>query len=263
MPIRCVCPLGHPLLVPDELAGSDRNCPVCQQRVAIPVAGAAPAGGKVREVHAVDLVAGRSPADSTLEGLSPPSDEALVSVVRQPDVPPFDAPSAPRTSALTEPPVAAAVFPNQPRVYESRPAQIRAAYIMSSVTGAVAILGASPALLALRHPPVAGWVWLVLLFTLIEIAYALWLASLPDWSTLWVGMALGAAVAAIYALVLVAAMATPESRSLPIGLDDLRSSLGVWAVLLFALHGGLAYAAGWISSRWRRDYETWKLSASR
>lgn len=188
----------------------------------------------------------------------------MISAVRQADALLSDVP-VPVGGALSPPPppVAAPIFENQLPVYTSRPQQIRAAYIVSSVAGALAFLGACPALLALRHPPVAGWVWLVLLLTLIEIAYALWLASLPDWSTLWVGMALGAAVAVLYALVLVAAMATPESRSLPIGLDDVRSSLGGWAVLLLVSHSALAYVAGWISSRWRRDYERWKLSVPR
>jgi hypothetical protein len=37
MTIRFLCPHGHKLAVPDNLAGKKGRCPVCQQRVYIPV----------------------------------------------------------------------------------------------------------------------------------------------------------------------------------------------------------------------------------
>jgi hypothetical protein len=41
MTIRFLCPLGHPLAVPDNRAGKKGRCPVCRQRVCVP----RPAGG--------------------------------------------------------------------------------------------------------------------------------------------------------------------------------------------------------------------------
>src|SRR5262245_24014726 len=37
MTIRFLCPRGHKLAVPDNLAGKKGRCPICQQRVYIPV----------------------------------------------------------------------------------------------------------------------------------------------------------------------------------------------------------------------------------
>lgn len=262
MPIRCVCPLGHPLVVADELAGSDGQCPVCQQRVAIPVADVIAAGssvaGKVAEIQSVDRTVGLTLPSSTPPVHPPRSGDTFGSATS-----PFDFSPAAHVAPSATPLVAPPPLANQSRVYESRPEQIRAAYAISIVTGVLAFLGASPALVALGHPPVAGWVWIVILLSAIEVAYALWLASLPDWSTLWVGMALCAGLAAIQALLLGLVMAMPVTRSLPLGLDDVRTSLGSWSACLMALHGGLAYAAGWISSRWRREYRKWKQAGSK
>lgn len=38
MPIHFYCPLGHRLAVPDDRAGKKGRCPVCHQRVYVPVA---------------------------------------------------------------------------------------------------------------------------------------------------------------------------------------------------------------------------------
>jgi len=262
MSIRCVCPLGHPLVVPDELAGSDGQCPVCLQRVAIPVAvaiaGEVPVGGKIAEIRSVDRIAGTAPPGSTI----PPSAPSRVEAESNAE-PPFEIAATSRASPPHAPPVTSPVLGSPSRVYESRPERIRAAYLVATIAGALALLGTWPALVALGHPPTAGWVWLVLLLSLVEVAYALWLASLPDWSTLWIGMALSAGVAAVYALTLGLVMAMPASRSLPLGLDDVRSSLGSWSLTLLVLHAGLACAAGWISSGWRREYQRWKALAAK
>ena len=42
MAIRFLCPFGHHLVVPDERAGKKGRCPVCHQRVYVPVANPKP-----------------------------------------------------------------------------------------------------------------------------------------------------------------------------------------------------------------------------
>jgi hypothetical protein len=44
MAIRFLCPYGHHLVVPDERAGKKGRCPVCHQRVIVPVSN--PLAGK-------------------------------------------------------------------------------------------------------------------------------------------------------------------------------------------------------------------------
>lgn len=138
---------------------------------------------------------------------------------------------------------------------------MRAAYGVAFAAGALAILGAWPALAAVGRSPARAWMWIVLGMSLMELAYALWLAGLPDWSTLWVGRWLALAWSAIYALALLAALAMPVSNALPLGLDEVRSGLALWAATLATLHAVLAAAAGWIAVRWRREYERAKLAA--
>jgi hypothetical protein len=44
MPIHFYCPLGHRLAVPDDRAGKKGRCPICHQRVYVPVANPLPSG---------------------------------------------------------------------------------------------------------------------------------------------------------------------------------------------------------------------------
>lgn len=255
MTIRFVCPLGHPLVVPDDLAGSDGQCPICRQRLVVPVAepGAAVPHQQMGN-GAIQSAAAAKPLATAAESSGPPASlipDALDSA------PPVGLP----TTSVAPPPRPSALQ-SLPRGYVAEPAQLRWAYTIALIAGGIAILSAWPALAALRHPPVAGWVWVVVGLSLVQVAYALWLAGLPDWSTLWIGMALGTILAALDGIGLAIAMATPVARSLPLGLDDVRTTLGTWSAALLVLHGGLAYAAGWISARWRRDYELWKRSTS-
>lgn len=56
MPIHFYCPLGHRLAVPDERAGKKGRCPVCHQKVYVPIANPQPSSrdkspGKPEEGH--------------------------------------------------------------------------------------------------------------------------------------------------------------------------------------------------------------------
>lgn len=44
MPIHFYCPLGHRLAVPDDRAGKKGRCPICHQRVYVPVPNPQPSG---------------------------------------------------------------------------------------------------------------------------------------------------------------------------------------------------------------------------
>src|SRR5438105_15003552 len=54
MTIRFLCPMGHPLAVPDNRAGKKGRCPVCRQRVVVP---RPPGGAPISDDDAADLLA--------------------------------------------------------------------------------------------------------------------------------------------------------------------------------------------------------------
>ncbi|MBL8827182.1 MAG: hypothetical protein JNM18_09365 [Planctomycetaceae bacterium] len=64
MSIHFLCPLGHPLVVPDDRAGKKGRCPICQQRVYVPQPQAASPGGPAHAAHD-DVEIEAVPAPST------------------------------------------------------------------------------------------------------------------------------------------------------------------------------------------------------
>ncbi len=261
MPIRFLCPMGHPLIVPDDLAGTEGSCPTCRQRVLIPVADpdAVDREHKVvsaAEIQAADTLSRREIDPSIAFG--PPA------WTRPLD----DVPDAMET--LAAPPMVdhGSILPPPPPPSKSHgdryiapPERIRLAYGIAVIAGVLAFAAAMPAFGELRHPPAPAWAWILIFLWLVQIGYAFWLASLPDWSTVWLGMALYGLLAALAAFVLVVAIVTPATRELPLGLEEVRSSLAGWCALMLVFDGALAYAAGWISARWRREYVAAKAAA--
>jgi len=55
MAIHFYCPLGHRLAVPDERAGKKGRCPVCQQKVYVPVADPQPSGRPKRAAEVIEV----------------------------------------------------------------------------------------------------------------------------------------------------------------------------------------------------------------
>src|SRR5947208_16725974 len=54
MTIRFLCPMGHPLAVPDNRAGKKGRCPVCRQRVVVP---RPPGGAALSDDEVANLLA--------------------------------------------------------------------------------------------------------------------------------------------------------------------------------------------------------------
>ena len=125
-------------------------------------------------------------------------------------------------------------------------------------------LAAGLALLALfqlapifRQSSFAGapeWTRIVVFICALELAYAIWVACLPDWSTVRVLMLVTASVAALYALALSMAALTPRTAPIILGLGDVRDEARLWCGAVLALTCLLSYLCGHISFTWRSKY---------
>ena len=107
-------------------------------------------------------------------------------------------------------------------------------------------------------PDLARWVFLVGAAGAIQFAYAIYLAQLPDWSSLWCTSAVAVAVAATYALV-AGLTFSPESQSAIVSWLELRDELPTrrataWCALMLLTTGGWAYLAGRFALRARRGF---------
>lgn len=234
MPIRFVCPLGHPLIVPDELAGTQGQCPTCRQRLVVPVADPSASPPAADLVDAPPIQRADSPGNSDpLVGVEPGA------VALPPPLPPVVTPAADH--------------------YVADASWRYRTYAVAVGFGMAGLAGAWLALAALQRSPAPAWSWIVLLLSLLQAAYVLWLVSLPDWSTLWIGAAIYLAATAVDALGLGLVLAMPATRALPLGLESVRGSLAGWFGAALFVHAGLAFAAGMITRAWRREYDGWRV----
>ena len=99
-------------------------------------------------------------------------------------------------------------------------------------------LGAGLILLCLFHlGPVYGhlnlaaaptWARIVLAITLVELAYVVWMVTVPDWSTVWTAMIVFALVAAVYGAALALTVMTPRTTAMLFDLDENRDAARLW-----------------------------------
>jgi hypothetical protein len=136
-------------------------------------------------------------------------------------------------------------------------------YWLAAATVLIGILGMVPGGLDIvdhfrfleDSPGVSRWAFVILLLGCLQIAYALYVAQLPDWSSVWVLALACLALAALYALVL--ALILMSSADNPIihwlHLDRApRGKSARWCFMMLSLSSLLAYFAGRFSVRWHR-----------
>jgi hypothetical protein len=130
----------------------------------------------------------------------------------------------------------------------------------------IGFLGAAPAVREIAEYlrsdqtlPVARWAWLAILAAVVQLAYAVYAAQLPDWSTAWMATLVGAALAAVYAFLLgLTWLEGADSRL--VALLELQDQLVEgraprWCFVMLGLLGVYAYFAGRAALRWRHAFQ--------
>lgn len=145
-----------------------------------------------------------------------------------------------------------------PEVYEPEPAWVQTVYFLAVGLVVVTLFCAAPATKHLNLAEAPGWARIVLLLSALQLVYIAWMVSLPDWSTVWVGMLVFAIVASIYGMGMAIVMATPRDRPLMLGMDAVRYSAAGWCLAVVLLTSLMTYFCGRISFRWRRAFEVAK-----
>ena len=96
-----------------------------------------------------------------------------------------------------------------------------------------------------------GWARAVLFVASLQLAYAVWMVLVPDWSTVWVNMLVLTVVATLYAIVVAVSVMARQGEPLLLQLDEVRPKARLWcsAVLLLVLL--MTYLCGRTSFAWR------------
>ncbi len=252
MPIRFVCPFGHPLVVPDERAGKRGRCPVCRQRLIIPTPDDnSPALERLpwkrdwREEEINVDQSGGNARDSAGSAPTALGDRSATTV----DATGADASINPLWSeALARLAVTKFQYPlDARRAWRAR--------LLAVAVVALAIFSAAPAMAYLDGPQTHVWCWLALVASGLLAAGATGVLWLPDWSTLWCATWLAGFVGCCYFVALSRAIVAPADRPLPLGLESVRSAAAGWSGLIVLLSGALCYGIARLSSSWREEYE--------
>ncbi len=101
-----------------------------------------------------------------------------------------------------------------------------------------------------RAPAWAQW---VVLLAAIDWAYAIWMATAADWSTMRVMSIVCTVIAGVYAMALGMTLAVPVDHRLLLGLGEVRRAAPAWCALMLALMLGLAWACGRTAGRWQAE----------
>ena len=248
MPIRFVCPFGHPLVVPDERAGKRGRCPVCRQRLIIPTPDDnSPALERLPwkrawpdEPIAVDGGVNSQAIDSFHDSslaTPEPSNSSNDVALMQPGVGLF------------------ARFESEQFQFAHDGRRAWRARLLAVALLALAIFSAAPAIAYLDGASTVAWCWCVLVGSALVGTVALAVLWLPDWSTLWIAAWLIGLSTAGYFVALSAAIVAPADRPLPLGLEVVRTSAAGWSGLLVLLSAALGYGCARLSGSWRGDYD--------
>ena len=168
-------------------------------------------------------------------------------------------PSIPRTAA---PGFAPSPVAHAGPAYLPDKTKVHTVYMLAAGMAALSIFCAVPGMPHLNLAEAPDWARFVLLLSAMQLVYCVWMATLPDWSTVWVGMVVFALVAAVYGMGLAIATATPADRPVALELSDVRGKAQGWCAAVVLLAGLLTYCCGRVSGQWRRSLATPRVRAA-
>ena len=211
-----------------------------------------------------DVIAPQLPSTPPPLPPAPPSLDQLPLNVQVVHAPP-PAPPAPSTAAAspTSRPrwVARARAELVEQAYRANPQQSETAYWLAAVLLFVIVFTSAPALGHLQLDAAPRWAQAMLLVAGLQLAYAAWLAIVPDWSTVRVGAWMFAASAVLYAAACGWFGVAGGART-ALEYAGQRGSAAGWCGVSAVVLALMSYACGQVGGNWRRA-DSIAYSASR
>jgi len=131
------------------------------------------------------------------------------------------------------------------------------------VLGALSLLGMVPSVMEWfdylqfeGEHPFARWAWFALALSLMQLAYAIYLAQVPDWSTVWTTAIAALASAALYAMLYAVTLLGDADSQLLVWLEihtTQTSRASGWCFVMLSLCGIYAYFCGRAGTNWRHS----------
>jgi hypothetical protein len=109
-----------------------------------------------------------------------------------------------------------------------------------------------PSLWHLNLSTAPDWSRAVLLGSLWQLAFVVWMATIPDRGSVWVLMLVFAVAATVYGAIASIALLTADEIDLPLGLASARWPAFWWSSLMAVLCAAAAFYCGHTAQRWRQ-----------
>jgi hypothetical protein len=128
--------------------------------------------------------------------------------------------------------------------------QLEIVYWLASLLPFAVAFCAAPALPHLQFSGAPLWAQAMLCGGMVQLGYAAWLAMVPDFSTVRVGLYLFAASAATYFIALAVTCFLAESQVSTLGMSGMRAMAAAWCVLALVISSLASTACGWVLRHW-------------
>jgi hypothetical protein len=126
------------------------------------------------------------------------------------------------------------------------------AYQIALALAILCLLELLPSLWRPNLSTAPDWSRAVLLGSIGQLAFVVWMATIPDRGSIWVLMLVFAVAATSYAAVASILLLTPDTFDLPLGLTEARWPAFWWSSLMALLCAAAAFYCGHTAQRWRK-----------
>jgi hypothetical protein len=151
--------------------------------------------------------------------------------------------------------------------YQPDGEKLAAAYVLSTLVALLGVFSMVPGVLEVARylsnvedDAMGRFAFVMFLLGAMHLAYALYLAQMPDWSSAWTLTAATLLEAAIYAAILTTIILSSGQsqiiQSLDLAHHIANGRATAWCFVMFCLSGVVAYFCGRVSIRWRRAFLT-------
>ncbi|MFP6672294.1 MAG: hypothetical protein VB857_12845 [Pirellulaceae bacterium] len=158
------------------------------------------------------------------------------------------------------------------RGYAPRSKERSTVHWLATIFFLLALFGMGPALLRLINwshywfndledpPGIYCWTCLLLIAGIVQLAYAIYLYQLPDWSTVWVIALVSLFVTTAYTVMLVIELQADLMNPVLVLLElhQEKVSMGkqaAWCFCVLLVNGTFTYFAGRYGIRWKQEYK--------
>lgn len=136
-------------------------------------------------------------------------------------------------------------------IVRATPRQLEMVYWLACLLPFAAVFCAAPAVPYIQFAGAPPWAQGLLGIACLELIYAAWLATVPDYSAVRVGMYLLAGITAVELLAALTLPFLPDALLSSAGLAGARATAAAWCGLAVVISGLSSAACRWLQQRWR------------